>query len=381
MRKLLLCTVAVLGVAASIFGGYYFYVKSDLQTTDRSENQVQQIERKESKATDTKWGKRWLADAWRDENGDVAADGLSNAVAQRDAYLAANDPPDGFGDRPFIPMNWLSKGPQNVGGRTRSLIVDPENPNIIWAGSVSGGVWRSTNGGNEWTAMNGGLQNFAVNCMLLDIDPSGDGIRTLWVGTGDNRSGDGLSGGGLFKSTNGGLSWTRMEETFRNKWQYIDSLAITRWVDPVTQQNETVMLAGVGSPLPTNRGIMRSTDGGLSWTRVYEAKTSLSIVVNPSSPGKIIAEVREPGTFPTYENLNRVIYSDHAGKINSWQTSTRTNNTSPNPTTDPPFQTDSDVRIVKLSYFKANPSIVYAHDGEPSGSLSQISKSTTGQCG
>ncbi len=50
------------------------------------------------------------------------------------------------------PLNWVERGPGNVGGRTRALIVDPDDPTLetIWAGSVSGGLWKTTDGGRSW---------------------------------------------------------------------------------------------------------------------------------------------------------------------------------------------------------------------------------------
>src|SRR5580693_5463584 len=45
---------------------------------------------------------------------------------------------------------WTSLGPGNVGGRTRSLVINPQNPNIMYAGAVTGGVWKSSDGGQTW---------------------------------------------------------------------------------------------------------------------------------------------------------------------------------------------------------------------------------------
>ncbi len=317
MKKILLSTAVMLVIAASIFGGYYYYVANDLQETVVQEKQQLEHEREtEPDATCPECAEEWRADAWRNENGSVAIDGLANAVAQRDAYLAAHNPPDGLGDKGTAEMNWLTKGPQNVGGRTRSLLIDPDDPRKIWAGAVSGGVWKSTDSGDHWSAMNGGLQNFSVTCLAMDINSSRP--KTIYAGTGES-SNNGLAGGGLFVTTSVSSKWTRIEYTFENQWQYIDSLATTHW------EGQTVILAGVSSPIPSQRGIMRSPDGGITWNRVYEAKASLSIVVDPNNAGKIIAEVREPGTYPIYENLNRVVYSSDAGS--TWDTATRTDPT------------------------------------------------------
>ncbi len=426
MRNLILGGIAVLALAVSILGGYYYFGIDNLQETTAQQNQSPEAENEGPGATDPERAERWRADAWRDESGIVSKHGLANAVAQRDAYLAAHNPPDGFGDKGIAEMNWLPVGPQNVGGRTRSLVFDPTSNargDTIWAGAASGGVWKTVRAPSlqpiRWVAMNGGLQNFAINCMLLDINPANN-QKTLWAGTGEGFASPGLAGGGLFKSTNGGESWTRISHTYDFKWQYIDSLAITRWFNPATNRNETVMLAGVENDkfaFPRERGIMRSTDEagevGEEWVQVYDAVTSFSTVVDPSNPGNVMAEVRSP-TNEEGEDLpiNRVVYSTDAGE--TWHTATRTNNNSPTPTptttntrtptstptasptttpSPPPtpnsspavaptatpafFETGAGYRIVKLWYHSSD--LIYAQEVEAAANFrSQISISTDG---
>ena len=98
-----------------------------------------------------------------------------------------------------VSADWVSHGPE--GGNIRALQIDPTRPGTLYVGTVaddfSGGVFKSTNGGGSWTAMNAGLTNPLVNAFA--IDPTSPG--TLYAGTG---------GGGVFKSTNGGGSWTAM---------------------------------------------------------------------------------------------------------------------------------------------------------------------------
>lgn len=415
-----MCRLAVLILGACMFGAYYCLDLSGLQHGEQK-NEFDE----ESGGTNPEKAEQWRLDAWRDENGSVSSYGLQNAVEQRDEYLRGHKAQDGLGSDGIAKMNWLSIGPRNVGGRTKSLVFDPTSEtrgNTIWAGAASGGVWKSvpTARGGSWVAMNGGLQNFAINCMLLDINPSNPLQKTLWAGTGEGFASPGLAGGGLFKSTNGGMTWERIAQSFLNKWQYIDSLAITRWNNPHTGQNETVMLAGVENydlvNFPRERGIMRSTDAndhpiGESWVQVYDGVTSFSIVVDPSNPGNVVAEIRAP-----YDNdqINRVVYSIDAGE--HWTTATRFNNNSPTPTVtatstrtptstatgtptpsptptasptpepsvEPPvdrpsaFETGAPSGIVKLFHYA--PNIVYAEEvvREGEGIRSQISRSTNG---
>ena len=91
---------------------------------------------------------------------------------------------------------WQSLGPGNVGGRTRALLVDPTNPDIMYAAAVAGGIWKTTNGGTSWAPLNDFLANIAVTC--LAFDPSNS--STLYAGTGEGFfNADGVRDGGIFK--------------------------------------------------------------------------------------------------------------------------------------------------------------------------------------
>lgn len=382
--KKILSSAALLFVAASIFGGYYYFGIDNLEETTLEQGRLPEGETEEAEASDPDSAKRWLNDAWRNSNGVLEVGGLENAVAQREAYLAAhaNTENDGFGNNGVANMNWLPIGPYNVGGRTRPVVIDRFNSSrySIWTGTASGGVWMSHTDGNSWIAMNSKLQNFAVNCLVAE---RGSGRNpTLWAGTGDGRDGDGYAGGGLFKSTNGGMSWQRIDETYLEyQMYYFDSLAIIEgYRNPNTNQYETVLLAGVNGPRPRYRGLLRSTDGGVTWDQVYEAKSATSIVVDPSScavpngPCKVVANVFRPGTNPNYANINRVVFSDDGGQ--TWDTATREiagSAANPPQPLPPSFEADSG-RVVRLAHSGGNPNIVYANDGELF-TTSQISKS------
>jgi hypothetical protein len=127
MKKLLLCAAAVLGIAASIFG-YYYYIGGDTGYTRVEQDQPLE-DRAEATSSEIPFIYRgW---AWYDSDGTINPNGLANALAQRDLYLAQHMPPDGFGDKgdaaslPGVPDNWLPRGPANVGGRTTALVVHP----------------------------------------------------------------------------------------------------------------------------------------------------------------------------------------------------------------------------------------------------------------
>src|SRR6185295_16727738 len=105
-------------------------------------------------ATNAEAAWEWRRMTWRDEKGRIPQGALAKASAQRAANVELSQ---AAGDSPWAALqtsDWVSRGPVNVGGRTRSLLIDPTNPQRIFAGSVGGGLWRTTDGGSHWSPVN-----------------------------------------------------------------------------------------------------------------------------------------------------------------------------------------------------------------------------------
>jgi photosystem II stability/assembly factor-like uncharacterized protein len=163
---------------------------------------------------------RWRRLRWRDENGRIAEGALRTALAQREANIAfwAGRRLTAGIDR----SHWAHRGPNNVGGRTRSLIIDPKNADRMWAGSVSGGIWYSSDRGTSWAPVNDWLPNLAVCC--LAIDPRNP--QFMYAGTGEGFfNGDALGGAGIYKSTDGGSTWSQLPATAN--WDNVNRLAVS----------------------------------------------------------------------------------------------------------------------------------------------------------
>jgi hypothetical protein len=179
-------------------------------------------------------------------------------------------------------INWQEMGPDNVGGRTRALIVDNQNPNRYIAGAVSGGLWISENRGNSWTAYNNNLDNMAI----ADLAQAPDG--TIYFGTGPLFDGTGNSKGlgsemigeGVFKMIGNGQVQQLAAPSFANnrgiRWSGVNHLA----VDP-TNSNR-IYVAQVD-------GLMMSSDAGLTWKEVIPSVTSACQDVDVASNGKVVA--------------------------------------------------------------------------------------------
>lgn len=159
--------------------------------------------------------------------------------------------------------NWTNRGPFNVGGRTRALAIDQSDENIILAGGVSGGVWRSTNGGQSWSKTTGSNELQSVTAIAQD------GGTDTWYYTTGEYSGNSASGtgafyigDGIFKSTDNGVSWTKLASTSTEhpeSWNTAFEINHEVVVDP---ENGTVILANYF-------GLYTSTDGGTSWNHTY----------------------------------------------------------------------------------------------------------------
>jgi photosystem II stability/assembly factor-like uncharacterized protein len=160
---------------------------------------------------------------------------------------------------------WNQRGPYNVGGRTRALAYDVTSSTTILAGGVSGGMWRSTDGGSSWTKTSGSSDLLSVTCLAQDTR---SGHQNTWYfGTGES-SGNSASGGsasyrgdGVFKSTDDGTSWFQLSSTVSGTPQVFDS--------PFDYVHNMVVDPSDGEVYAAaSNVIMKSTDGGTSWSTV-----------------------------------------------------------------------------------------------------------------
>lgn len=158
-----------------------------------------------------------------------------------------------------------SAGPTNVGGRTRAVAYDVRNEDIILAGGVSGGIWRSTDGGISWTKKSHPENRNSVTCIVQDIRP---GKEDVWYhGTGEivgNSARGGSApfrGDGIYKSTDNGETWNPLPSTQDAEPHVFNSQFQYIWdieINPTNLQEDEVLVAAFG-------GILRSVDGGATW--------------------------------------------------------------------------------------------------------------------
>ncbi len=147
---------------------------------------------------------------------------------------------------------WEFIGPGNVGGRVRAMLIDPRNPNRLIVGAATGGIWISDNAGASFRAVADFMGNLAIGSLAMD--PNNPNV--IYAGTGETHSG--LSGIGMFKSTDGGITWNFLPSTASDlvtaEWFFTNRIA-------VNQANSNVVLAA------TRLGVYRSVNAGASWVK------------------------------------------------------------------------------------------------------------------
>jgi photosystem II stability/assembly factor-like uncharacterized protein len=178
-------------------------------------------------------------------------------------------------------LHWRLVGPFR-GGRTRAATGDPNEPNVFYVGQVDGGVWKSTDYGRTWNPIFDAEPTQSIGAIA--VAPSDSSV--IYVASGEGLHRPDLSvGDGIYKSTDGGKTWTHLG--LRDSEQ-IPSIV----VDP--HDPNRVFAAVLGHPYGPNeeRGVYRSTDGGQTWKKVLykDADTGASDVeIDPAHPDTLYA--------------------------------------------------------------------------------------------
>ncbi len=205
-------------------------------------------------------------------------------------------------------LPWVERGPGNVGGRTRPIVVDPDDADMKtwWAGSVGGGLWKTVNGGLAWQYQTDHLPVMSISSLAM-AESDHD---VMYMGTGEGFFNlDGVDGDGIFKSTDRGATWVHLESTTNTAdFRHVNRLA----VDPT---DPNVVVAA------TSSGIFRTTDGGMTWAHVWSGQPTVQDL--RAQPGNFdmqiagangLAILFSTDAGETWDNAS-IFWLDAAGRI------------------------------------------------------------------
>jgi photosystem II stability/assembly factor-like uncharacterized protein len=230
---------------------------------------------------------------------------LIPAAAQNDR---AGSAPDG---NTFERLEWRSIGPSNMGGRATDVEGVPGNPNIVYAATGAGGLWKTTNGGVTWKPIFERQNTISIGDIALEPDNP----EVIWVGTGESNTRNSVSfGDGVYKSNDGGKTWQHMGLK--------DTERISRVI--IHPNNPDIIYVGaLGHAFGPNpeRGVFMSTDGGKTWQKTLYIDPEHGVAdldIDPSNPNILYAGMwsfeRKPWTFRSGSEKGGVFRSIDGGR-------------------------------------------------------------------
>ena len=184
-------------------------------------------------------------------------------------------------------------GPAGMSGRVTAIEAVASNPDIVYAGTASGGLWKSTDGGTTWTPIFDDQPVHSIGSIAIDQDNP----DVIWVGTGEgNPRNSQNAGDGVFRSMDGGRTWTRV------------GLRGTRSIHRLLIHPDDADVAYAGAqgatwgPTP-ERGVYKTTDGGANWEQILFVNDTTGVadlVMDPQNPNKLIAAMWQYQRWPYY---------------------------------------------------------------------------------
>ncbi len=240
-------------------------------------------------------------------------------------------------------VRWRERGPINIGGRTRVILIDERDPdrNKIWAGSVSGGLWYTediTADPPQWIQVDDFMENLAVTALVQDpFNP-----EIMYLGTGEgNGNFDAVRGVGIFKSVDGGLSWSILPSTRNSNFYYTQKMLIH-------PQTGDLYAA-------TRSGLRRSQDGGATWTLV------LGSSVGFANDFFFDIEYTGENTNILYASNANSVFRSGSGDPNDWENLTGFGSNFP-----------TGLRRVEIAIAPSSPNVLYMIGSNANGSATRV---------
>jgi len=259
--------------------------------------------------------------------------------------VGAQNPPRPPVDEALAHLKWREIGPAVVGGRIDDFAVVERNPDIVYVATASGGIWRTNDGGITWKPIFEHVGPMSIGAIAVSQqDPS-----IVWAGTGEaNNRNTSSWGAGVYKSTDGGDSWTMVGLADTHHIGQIE-------IDP--RNSNVVYVAALGRLWGANeeRGLYKTTDGGKTWSRVLYVNQDTGVVdvkLDPNSPDTVYAA--------SYQRRRTAYGFNGGGAGSALHKSTDGGATWTKLTNDLPYANGGDTGRIGIAIYRKDPRIVYA---------------------
>ena len=240
----------------------------------------------------------WMYNQRAYPNNFINAEAIKNAIEQS-LNIIKNRQGQGTGD-------WELEGPINTGGRITDVAISPDNDDILYVGTATGGIFKTTDRGDNWTP----IFDAVVKPSIGNIAIAPSNSQRIYVGTGEANGSatDGAYfGDGIYRSDDGGDTWNNMGLEESN---HIGRIII----DPT--DSDRVFVAATGKLYGYNeeRGIYRSTNGGNDWERVLfitDSTSAIDVIMNPVNTDIIFAAMWERTRKPWQRDYGGITSAIH----------------------------------------------------------------------
>ncbi|MBT8232966.1 MAG: T9SS type A sorting domain-containing protein [Bacteroidia bacterium] len=282
------------------------------------------------------------------------------------AYKAAVKNRNNYANLKSVGFNnpWQNKGPFNFDGRVTDLELHPENDNILYAGSASGGISKSVDGGEKWRPIFDQSASLSIGDLsLYKNDPD-----IIYAGTGESNAGGGslaYDGLGVYKTIDGGENWNQVGLT------NVGSIGKVV-IDP--NNSDVVFVAAMGALFKNTqeRGVYRTTDGGDSWENVLMVSDStgaIDLAMHPNNGNIIYAAM--------WERIRRPHNRQYGGATSGLYKSEDGGETWTELINGLPTESNDKGRI-GIAISESHPNILYAYYMRANGQINGIYKTEDG---